>query len=195
MRIGLIDVDGHNYPNLALMKLAAWHKARGDTVEWWFGWEHYDIVYMAKVFSDAYTPDKFTPANADKVIRGGSGYAIRTVNGVEIYDPELDKPLPPEVEHMMPDYSLYPKLTRDTAYGRLTVGCPKQCSWCHVCAMQGIESRKRGGLERVLERSKKYRSDGPEYSGLPRMEGSVVSVGEEQCKRRLQPGPGHSTGG
>lgn len=38
MRIGLIDVDGHHYPNLALMKLSAWHKSQGDTVEWWWGW-------------------------------------------------------------------------------------------------------------------------------------------------------------
>ena len=38
MKIGLIDVDGHHYPNLALMKLSAWHKARGDTVEWWRAW-------------------------------------------------------------------------------------------------------------------------------------------------------------
>ena len=48
MKIGLIDVDGHNYPNLALMKISAWHKARGDTVEWW--WSdlfHYDVVYMS----------------------------------------------------------------------------------------------------------------------------------------------------
>ena len=35
MRIGLVAVDGHsNFPNLALMKLAAWHKEQGDTVEW-----------------------------------------------------------------------------------------------------------------------------------------------------------------
>ena len=34
MRIGLVDVDGHNYPNLPLMKLSAWHKQRGDHVEW-----------------------------------------------------------------------------------------------------------------------------------------------------------------
>lgn len=34
MTVGLIDVDGHNFPNLALMKLSAWHKAQGDTVEW-----------------------------------------------------------------------------------------------------------------------------------------------------------------
>lgn len=28
MKIGLIDVDGHNYPNLPLMKLSAWHTMR-----------------------------------------------------------------------------------------------------------------------------------------------------------------------
>lgn len=50
MKIGLIDVDGHNWPNLALMKLSAWHKAKGDTVEWHAGWSHYDVVYMSKVF-------------------------------------------------------------------------------------------------------------------------------------------------
>jgi hypothetical protein len=74
MKIGLIDVDGQNYPNLALMKLSAWHKARGDTVEWW--WTdlcHYDVVYMSKVFSAAYSPDRPEPVNADRVIKGGRG--------------------------------------------------------------------------------------------------------------------------
>lgn len=52
MKIGLIDIDGHNYPNLALMKLSAWHKAQGDEVEWWFGFSQYDRIYMSKVFTD-----------------------------------------------------------------------------------------------------------------------------------------------
>ena len=45
MKIGCVDVDGHNWPNLCLMKLSAYHKARGDTVELWRpeGW--YDLVY------------------------------------------------------------------------------------------------------------------------------------------------------
>lgn len=30
MRIGLTDVDGHHFPNFALMKLAAWHKSKGE---------------------------------------------------------------------------------------------------------------------------------------------------------------------
>lgn len=51
MKIGLIDVDGHNFPNLALMRLAAYHKSRGDSVEWWDGFTHYDRVYKSKVFT------------------------------------------------------------------------------------------------------------------------------------------------
>lgn len=64
MKIGLIDVDGNNYPNLALMKLSAWHKAQGDEVEWWWGWSKYDRVYMSKVFDDTYSPDIPEPLNA-----------------------------------------------------------------------------------------------------------------------------------
>ena len=85
MKIGLIDVDGHNFPNLALMKLSAWHKAKGDTVEWWWSdMVHYDVVYMSKVFSSEYSPDVPEPLNADQVIKGGTGYAIDLVNGVEV---------------------------------------------------------------------------------------------------------------
>lgn len=138
MKIGLIDVDGHNFPNLAIMKLSAWHKASGDTVEWWWGFaDHYDVVYMAKVFSDTYTPDHPEPLNADRVIKGGTGYAITMENGLEVYHPERDKPLPPEIEHIYPDYSLYPELTKETAYGFLTRGCPRACDFCHVAKKEG----------------------------------------------------------
>ena len=86
MRVGLIDVDGHNYPNLPLMKISAWHKAKGDSVEWydsmsWFN--PYDKVYMSKVFS--FTPDYPHPVYAREVQKGGSGYCIETVDGVEVY--------------------------------------------------------------------------------------------------------------
>lgn len=77
MRIGLIDVDGHNFPNLALMRISAYYKARGDLVEWWWSdFVYYDIVYMSKIFSDAYSLDIPAPLNAGKVLRGGTGYAI-----------------------------------------------------------------------------------------------------------------------
>ena len=72
MKIGLIDVDGHHFPNLALMRISAYHKSRGDDVEWWLGdlW-HYDIVYMSKIFSNEYSQDVDEPMNCDKIIRGG----------------------------------------------------------------------------------------------------------------------------
>lgn len=129
MRIGLIDVDGHNFPNLALMKISAWHKMQGDTVEWWWGWTHYDKVYMSKVFDETYTPDIPEPVNADEIIKGGTGYG-------------LDNVLPDEIEHCCPDYSLYPKLTENIAYGFLTRGCPNNCPFCIVCAKEGRKSYK-----------------------------------------------------
>lgn len=134
MRIGLIDVDGHNYPNLPLMKLSAWHKKQSDSVEWYDPWEglieEYDKVYMSKVFS--FTPDYEHPIYAKEVSKGGSGYCIRLVDGKEIYDTEKDVSLPDEIEHIYPDYSLYPEQTKDTAYGFLTRGCPRNCGFCHV---------------------------------------------------------------
>lgn len=129
MKIGLIDVDGHNYPNLALMKLSAWHKAQGDEVEWWWGFSEYDRVYMSKVFDETYTPDIPEPLNAKEIVKGGTGYG-------------LDNKLPDEIEHIYPDYSLYPELTKDTAYGFLTRGCPRHCSFCIVGDKEGLRSRK-----------------------------------------------------
>lgn len=143
MKIGLIDVDGHRYPNLALMKLSAWHKAKGDTVEWWWSdFFHYDTVYMSKVFSEEYSPDRPEPLNADRVIKGGTGYAISLENGRERYCKAMDKELPEDVEHIRPDYSLYPEFTENTAYGFLTRGCPRGCAFCHVGGKEGRKSRK-----------------------------------------------------
>lgn len=129
MNIGLIDVDGHNFPNLALMKLSAWHKAQGDTVEWWWGFGGYDRVYMSKVFTEEYSPDIPEPLNAREIIKGGTGYG-------------LDNRLPDEVEHIYPDYSLYPELTKDTAYGFLSRGCPRGCEFCIVADKEGRKSVK-----------------------------------------------------
>lgn len=137
MKIGLIDVDGHNYPNLPLMKISAWHKAQGDSVEWYepmFS-GHMDKVYMSKVFS--FTPDYEYPIDADVIEKGGSGYAIHLVDGKEVYDKSQDKDLPYEIEHIYPDYSIYPEETKDTAYGFLTRGCPRGCGFCHVAKKEG----------------------------------------------------------
>ena len=136
MKIGLIDVDGHNFPNLALMRISAYHKAMGDQVEWWWSdFVHYDIVYMSKIFSDAYTKDVPEPINADKVIKGGTGYCISLVDGVEVFDKAKNEELPPEIENMFPDYSLYPQF--NFAVSMTSRGCPRGCSFCHVGAKEG----------------------------------------------------------
>ena len=137
-RIGLIDVDGgHRFPNLALMKISAWHKGIGDTVEWYepmFS-GHFDKVYMSKVFS--FSPDYDFPIDADVIERGGTGYCISLVNGKEVFDQSKNKNLPAEIEHIYPDYSIYPELTKDTAYGFLTRGCPRGCDFCIVEKKEG----------------------------------------------------------
>lgn len=142
MRIGLIDVDGHGFPNLPLMKLSAWHKARGDSVEWYYPLisGHMDRVYASKVFS--FTADYQYYINADEVVNGGSGYCIDIVNGREVYRPEREKNLPADIEHTYPDYGLYPELTKDTAYGFLTRGCPRNCGFCHTTQKDGCKSVK-----------------------------------------------------
>jgi hypothetical protein len=121
MNIGLIAVDS-NCPDLALMKLSAWHKSRGDAVEWYTPFSRYDKVYMAKVFT--FTPGYGYYVNADEVEKGGTGY-------------DLQKTLPEEIDRMQPDYSIYPEIDARTAYGFLTRGCPNRCRWCIVPEKEG----------------------------------------------------------
>lgn len=164
MRICLIDVDGHNFPNLPLMKLSAWHKKQGDTVEWYeplfhITGEPFDKAYMSKVFS--FTPDYPYYVNAKEIHKGGSGYCIRLVDGKEVYDKEKDSSLPPEIETIYPDYEIYydriPEV-KNTAYGFLTRGCPygydtdNPCrknthDYCHVSMKEGFCSRKVADLD------------------------------------------------
>lgn len=118
MVIGLHDSDKTGFPNLALMKLSAWHKAQGDTVEWWNPMLTYDRVYSSKVFT--FTPEcAYLPTNT---IKGGTGYGIY-------------KDLPEEIDAMFPDYSIYPACKH--AIGFLTRGCIRHCPWCVVPRKEG----------------------------------------------------------
>ena len=153
MRIGLIDVDGHNFPNLPLMKLSAWHKQLGDAVKWYEPLfdsmdEPLDRVYMSKVFS--FTQDYPYHVNAREIVKGGSGYCITLVDGKEVYDKTKDSELPPEIETIYPDYEIYydkiPEV-KDTAYGFLTRGCPRGCEFCHVGCKEGRKSYKVADLD------------------------------------------------
>lgn len=138
-------MDGHRFPNIPLMKISAWHKSQGDSVEWYEPLlsGHMDKVYVAKVFS--FTPDYQYYIDADEVVKGGSGYCISLVDGKEVYDKSKDIALPYEVEHIYPDYSIYYGKVDDiknTAYGFMSRGCPRQCDFCHVKNKEGTCSHK-----------------------------------------------------
>lgn len=145
MKIGLIDVDGHNFPNLPLMKLSAWHKQQGDSVEWYNPLlsGRMDKVYMSKVFT--FTQDYQYFVDAEQVVKGGTGY----------FYPDGGQQLQKEIEHIYPDYSLYPKLCKDTAYGFLTRGCPRNCDFCIVGQKEGLCSTKVANLAEFW-RGQKY---------------------------------------
>lgn len=147
MKIGLIDVDGHNFPNLALMKIAAYHKSLGDDVEWhdpmFSG--HMDKVYMSKIFT--FTDDYIYNIDSEEIVKGGTGYFYPT-GGTE---------LPEEIEHIYPDYSIYyDKIpaTRETAYGFLTRGCPRGCDFCIVGKKEGRCSKKVADLSQFWKGQK-----------------------------------------
>lgn len=120
MKIGIIDVDGHNFPNLALMKIAGWHKSKGDDVDWAFHFEHYDRIYKAKVFT--FTPDDETAIDADEIIKGGTGYDIASR-------------LPDDIDAWTkPDYSIYGFPFSIQFYSR---GCIRHCPFCLVHDKEG----------------------------------------------------------
>lgn len=117
--IGLHHADKTQFPNLALMKLSAFHKKRKDRVEFFrpIMKQFYDKIYSSKVFTwtkeDLYLP---------KITRkGGTGYKIFNV-------------LPNKIEHICPDYSLY---GINYSIGFLTRGCIRKCQWCIVPTKEG----------------------------------------------------------
>lgn len=152
MDVGLLDIDSHNFPNLPLMKISAYHKQLGDSVEMLNPFKHYDIVYASKIFGNEYSDDYPYCINADKIIDGGTGRAIEIVDGQEVYHKEKDNPLLDEIEHMYPDYELYG--ITDTAYGFLTRGCPNNCPFCIVSKKEGRISHKVADLSEFWRNQK-----------------------------------------
>ena len=144
MQTGLHDAEkehikGKIFPNYALMKISAWHKAQGDNVEWWNPLKNYDVVYSSKIFD--FTPEN--PYLPENTIRGGTGYA-----GVPIW-----QQLRQEVDQLFPDYTIYPAC--DYAIGYITRGCPNHCRWCLVPAKEGSIRPYRHWQELVRPDSKK----------------------------------------
>ena len=122
MKIGLVDVDS-KIPNLALMKLSAWHKAQGDEVKMFdpmfdIKQDKPDRIYSSKIFKNS---DQYLYFPDCEIIQGGSGF-------------DLKLKLPAEIETMCPDYSLY---NSDYAMGFTTRGCPRSCGFCIVPQKEG----------------------------------------------------------
>lgn len=130
--IGIVDVDSHNFPNIPLMKIAAYFKSKGRIVEWYEPGKTYDQVYVSKIFTES---KDVHIRNARIVLKGGSGY-------------DLINKLPDCIENMFPDYSLYPELTKETAYGMLTRGCPRcNHTFCITPEKDGKRTRKVANLD------------------------------------------------
>ena len=178
MRIGLIDLDGHNYPNLPLMKLSAWHKAQGDIVNWYDPLlsGHMDIVYKAKVFS--FTPDYAYGIDADQIVQGGSGFHITMPHGTELWEGE-DEKLPDEVEHIYPDYSLY-RIT-DRSFGFLSRGCPRGCFFCHVKSEEGTRAHKVADLSEFWRGQKEITIMDPNILAVPEAEDLLGQLAESRA--------------
>ena len=165
MKIGLVDVDGHNFPNLALMKLSAWHKARGDEVEFAVPLLPYDRIYKSKVFT--FTPDDYTSWQCYDICKGGTGYSLFFV-------------LSDDCEHIMPDYSLYG--ITDTAYGFLSRGCPRGCPFCIVADKEGRFSHKVADLREWWDGQKRIVLMDPNILACPDWEdllGQLADSGAE----------------
>ena len=117
MRIGLYDIDSA-IPNLALMRISAWHKANGDSTELYIPLLHetYDKVYASSIFD--FSDKSYVQ---DDMIIGGTGIDFKTV-------------LPPEIDQMDPDYSLY-----DFKHnlGFAMRGCRFKCGFCVVPRKEG----------------------------------------------------------
>ena len=170
MIIGLHDADMEHlntkrhkktFPNYAIMKISAYHKALGDTVEWWEPSKSYDRVYSSKIFD--FTPEN--PLLPGNTIMGGTGYG-------------LFSDLPKEIDEMFPDYSLYPDC--DYAIGYITRGCPNNCRWCIVPHKEGAVRPYRTWEQLVR----------PDSNKLVLMDNNILSLdyGVEQLKSLIDSG-------
>ena len=120
LKIGLFDIDS-KYHNLALMKLSAYHKRKGDETELYnpLFTKTYDRIYVSKIFTEFHINECYIPENFYRA--GGSGF-------------DLETKLPRETEHIMPDYSLY---NLDYSLGFTTRGCIRNCKFCIVPEKEG----------------------------------------------------------
>ena len=178
-KIGLWT-DSHNFPSLPLMKLSAYHKAMGDEVEMYMPINQYDLVYASKVFSFTDDIDTDSVIQADEVKRGGTGYCINVKNGREVFDNSKNSSLPREIEHIYPDYALYPQYKY--AVGFLTRGCPRNCGFCVVGEKEGLCSKQDADLNEFWRGQKEIKLLDPNILACENNESLLKQLAESKAR-------------
>ena len=178
-KIGLWT-DSHNFPSLPLMKLSAYHKAMGDEVEMYMPLNQYDLVYASKVFSFTDDIDTNSVIQADEVKRGGTGYCINVKNGREVFDNSKNSSLPREIEHIYPDYALYPQYKY--AVGFLTRGCPRNCGFCVVGEKEGLCSKQAADLNEFWRGQKEIKLLDPNILACENNESLLKQLAESKAR-------------
>ncbi len=178
-KIGLWT-DSHNFPSLPLMKLSAYHKAMGDEVEMYMPINQYDLVYASKVFSFTDDIDTNSVIQADEVKKGGTGYCINVKNGREVFDNSKNSSLPREIEHIYPDYALYPQYKY--AVGFLTRGCPRNCGFCVVGEKEGLCSKQDADLNEFWRGQKEIKLLDPNILACENNESLLKQLAESKAR-------------
>ena len=124
----LIDADSkEGFPNLALMKISAYHKSKGDNVRLQKGLQYplesFDHIYLSCIFHQNANNALALASSLENVTYGGSGFL-----------PDLKSNLDPKIEHIMPDYDLYGV---NFSMGFTSRGCNRNCKWCIVPSKEG----------------------------------------------------------
>ena len=178
-KIGLWT-DSHNFPSLPLMKLSAYHKAIGDEVEMYMPINQYDLVYASKAFSFTDDIDTNSVIQADEVKKGGTGYCINVKNGREVFDNSKNSSLPREIEHIYPDYALYPQYKY--AVGFLTRGCPRNCGFCVVGEKEGLCSKQVADLDEFWRGQKEIKLLDPNILACENNESLLKQLAESKAR-------------
>ena len=178
-KIGLWT-DSHNFPSLPLMKLSAYHKAMGDEVEMYMPINQYDLVYASKAFSFTDDIDTNSVIQADEVKKGGTGYCINVKNGREVFDNSKNSSLPREIEHIYPDYALYPQYKY--AVGFLTRGCPRNCGFCVVGEKEGLCSKQVADLDEFWRGQKEIKLLDPNILACENNESLLKQLAESKAR-------------
>lgn len=147
---------------------------------------HYDLVYASKVFSFTEDIDDMCIVQADEVRKGGTGYCITVENGKEVFDKSKNIPLPKEIEHIYPDYSLYPEYSFSTGF--LTRGCPRGCPFCVVGEKEGRCSKQVADLSELWRGQKNIELMDPNILACRDHEKLLIQLADTKAKVNFNQG-------